>query len=288
MDRSLPSVDVNILAYNSEQWIASAIESVLAQTWPNIELTIIDNRSTDDTIKIARNYQKSVPWIHVYPAAVNGGSILNCERAFMLGSAEFVMPKTADDIIAPDFVEKAMTVLLNVPDCVMCHAAGLIFTGDGTVTQTYPKEHRLHAVDEDIVERARHVMMHYTSAPSFWGVYRRSAVHRLARFRYAAGWDHAVLAELALYGEIRHVPEVLYFRRDGGKSVRDIARACNEAVQRGHELADQWTDFLWMTPLITTAFNHIDVFSRARVDQSKRLTLIEDAARIFARDGCRS
>jgi hypothetical protein len=103
----------------------------------------------------------------------------------------------------------------------------------------------------------------------------------LARFRYAAGWDHAVLAELALYGEIRHVPEVLYFRRDGGKPVRDIARACNEAVQRGHELADQWTDFLWMTPLITTAFNHIDVFSRARVDQSKRLTLIEDAARIF-------
>jgi hypothetical protein len=40
-----------------------------------------------------------------------------------------------------------------------------------------------------------------------------------------AGWDHVLLAELALYGEIRHVPEQLHWRRDGGKPVLQLARA---------------------------------------------------------------
>jgi hypothetical protein len=149
------------------------------------------------------------------------------------------------------------------------------------VREVYPASHRLHAVGPDPAERARQVMAHYTSAPSFWGVYRRSAVDQLASFRYRAGWDHAVLAELALYGEIRHVPELLYFRRDGGKPVLHIARHATEAVQRGHAPEEETTDLRWMTPLLTTAFTHIETFAVARLSLAQRLDLMQDAAGIF-------
>jgi len=278
---ALPSVDVNLFAYNAAETIGAAIESVLAQTWPALTLTVIDNGSTDATVEVVRHYQGIVPSLRLHRARVNGGSVVNCQRAFMLGDADFLLPKTADDLIAPDFVAKAMEVLLRHPDCAMCHAGGLVFVGNGTVKQVYPDSHRLLAVGADKVERARHVMARYTSAPSFWGVYRRASVDRLARFPYRAGWDHAVLAELALYGEIRHVSETLFFRRDGGKPVDRIARACGEAAQRGHDVDEETSDLRWMTPLITTAFAHVETFAVARVPLAERLALMEEAPRIF-------
>jgi hypothetical protein len=277
----LPRVDVNLFAFNAAETIGAAIESVLAQTWPALTLTVIDNGSTDGTADVARHYQGIVPSLKLHRARANGGSVVNCQRAFMLGDADFVLPKTADDLIAPDFVEKTMGVLLAHPACAMCHAGGLVFVGNGTVRQVYPEAHRLHAVGADRLERARHVMARYTSAPSFWGVYRRASVDRLARFPYRAGWDHAVLAELALHGEIRHISETLYFRRDGGKPVDRIARACTEAAQRGHDVADETADLRWMTPLITTAFAHIETFAVADLDLAERLALMEEAPRIF-------
>jgi Glycosyl transferase family 2 len=281
MTADLPGVDVNLFAFNAADTIASAIESVLAQTWPALTLTVIDNASTDGTVEIVQQYQASVPSLRLHRARANGGSVMNCQRAFTLGDADFVLPKTADDLIAPDFVAKTMAVLLAHPDCAMCHAAGLVFVGNGDVRQVYPDLHRLHAVGPDPAERARNVMAHYTSAPSFWGVYRRAAVDLLAGFRYRAGWDHAVLAELALYGEIRHVPETLFFRRDGGKPVGRIARASTEAAQRGHDAEDELNDLHWMTPLITTAYTHLEAFAVARRPLPERLALMEDAARIF-------
>jgi hypothetical protein len=124
-------------------------------------------------------------------------------------------------------------------------------------------------------------MAHYTSAPSFWGIYRRAAVDRLLRIPYRAGWDHAVLAELALYGEIRHVAEVLYWRRNGGGPVSRLARECTAYSQRGLPVDDAFADFGWRTPLITAAFNHLEVFALARVAPELRPLLMALAVQVF-------
>lgn len=274
-----PTVDVNLFAYNAEATIGPAIESVLAQTWP-VRLTVIDNASTDGTADIVAGYAREAG-VQVYRARANGGAVVNCARAFAFGSSDFVLPKTADDLIAPDYVEQTVQVLLAHPDCAMCHAGALVFRGEGQLAGAYPPEHRLEAVGPDALARARHVMARYTSAPSFWGVYRRAAADLLAPFRYRAGWDHAVLAELALYGEIRHVPAPLYFRRDFGKPVSTIARGCTEATQRGLGLEDPTTDLRWLTPLIATAYNHIEVFSVARVEAGLRAASMAAVTEIF-------
>ncbi len=233
-----PSVDINLFVYNGAATIVASIESILAQTWPSLTLTIIDNGSTDATLDIVRGYASEIGWIRIHRNRANAGAVANCQRAFWHGDADFVVPKTADDLIAPDYVERLMGVLLEHPECVMCHAGGLVFTGPGDVREVYLPEHRLLAIGDDPVERARHVMANYTSAPSFWGVYRRTAVDRLLRIPYRSGWDHAVLAELALYGEIRHVPELLYWRRNGGGPVRRLARECTAFAQRGLPVED--------------------------------------------------
>ena len=281
MSADLPLVDVNLFAFNAEHTIGPAIESVLAQTWPALHLTIIDNGSTDGTLGVVEGYARIVPWLRVHRARMNGGAVVNCQRAFTFGDADFVLPKTADDLLAPDFVASTMEVLLGHPDCAMCHAGALVFDGDLHVRSVYPPVHRLHAVGGDALARSRHIMARYTSAPSFWGIYRRTAVDMLAPFRYRAGWDHVVLAELALYGEIRHVPAPHYWRRNGGRPVAQIARGCTEASQRGLPLDDAVAELRWRTPLITTVYAHLETFAVARLPAQQRVQVMADAIRVF-------
>lgn len=276
-----PTVDVNLFVYNGAATVGAAIESVLAQSWPAVSLTVIDNASTDATVQVVRDYAIRTGRVTLRRNRADVGPVLNCQRAFWQGDDDFVMPKTADDLLAPDFVERVMSVLLAHPDTSMCHAAGLVFAGAGEIRMVYPEEHRLAAIGPDPEERARHVMARYTSAPSFWGIYRRAAVDRLARIPYRAGWDHALLAELALYGELRHVPDVLFWRRDGGKPVTALARGCSEYTQRGLAPDDRLAELRWRTPLITTAYAHVEQFALARLDEPVRCRLMTEAVRIF-------
>ena len=174
-----------------------------------------------------------------------------------------------------------MRVIADNPDIAMCHAAGLIFDDDGAVKSVYPETHRLNAVGTDPVARACHVMAHYTSAPAFWGIYRRTAVEQLATIPYRAGWDHSVLAELALYGEIRSIDQLLFWRRHGGKAVDLLARGCSQYTQRGLPLDDSLAELRWRTPLVTTAYAHVEQFAIARLDAAQRRALLEAVPRIF-------
>ena len=278
---TLPTVDVNLFVHNGAATLATAIESVLAQTWPALSITLIDDGSTDATPRILRDYADRYPAIRLVRTRCNGGAIAAFQRGFWFGDADYVLPKSADDLIAPEFIESCMAVLLAHPDCAMCHAAGLVFVDEAKVRACYPPEHRLLATGPDRAARARHVMERYTSSPSFWGVYRRAATDRISQIRYRAGWDHVLLAELALEGEIRHVPEVLYWRRDGGKPVLTLARAATEQARAGLPLDDTLAEQRWRTPLITTAYAHQEMFAAARLPHAERLALMHDAADIF-------
>ena len=276
-----PHVNVNLFVHNSAATVGAAIESVLAQSWPALSLTLIDDGSDDGTTEILAGYSGRDRRIRITRNRVNGGAIANFQRAFWYGDADFVLPKSGDDLIAPDFIAQTMAVLLAHPGCAMCHASGLLFTGDADILGLYPPEHRLDAVGTDAVARARHVMGRYTSSPSFWGVYRRSAVDRLARIRHRAGWDHALLAELALYGEIRHVPEPLYWRHQGGKPVLRLARTATERGSRGLAVEEALTEPHWRVPLISTAVAHLETFAVAHVDDDVRAKVSAAVPEIF-------
>jgi len=278
---ALPTVDVTLFVHNGAATVGAAIESVRAQTWPALSLTLIDDGSTDGTAEILAGFAARDPAIRLHRVRRNGGAVAAFQRGFWFGDADFLLPKSADDLLAPDFVERCMAVLLAHPDCAMCHAGGLVFVGEGEVRSIYPPEHRLSATGPDPLARAREVMARYTSSPAFWGVYRRAATDTLSPIRPRAGWDHVVLAELALAGEIRHVPEILYWRRDGGKPVAALARAATEQARAGLPLDDTLAEHRWRTPLITTAYAHQEMFAAARLPHAARLAMMEAVPEVF-------
>ncbi len=277
------ALDINLFVHDGATTVGAAIDSVLAQSWQDWRLTLIDDGSTDGTAEILRDYAARDPRIAVKHNRANVGAVGAFQRGFWLGDAEFVMLKSADDLIAPEYVARLMAVLHAHPGCVMAHAGGLSFSGPGQLDFVYPESHRLHSVGSDRVARAEAVMLHYTSSPSFWGIYRRNAVDRLAPIAYRPGWDHVVLAELALYGEIRHDPGVMYWRRGTGRPVRVLARAAMAESARGVDPALPFAEALWRAPCLATAYAHVENFLLAPVTERERAALIAAARATFLR-----
>jgi glycosyltransferase involved in cell wall biosynthesis len=99
-----PLVSILMTAYNRDNFIAEAIESVLASTYGNFELLVIDDCSTDYTYATAQKYTLADSRIKVYVNEKNLGDYPNRNKAASLASGEFIMYVDSDDKLLPDTI----------------------------------------------------------------------------------------------------------------------------------------------------------------------------------------
>lgn len=96
-----PVVSVLLTSYNREQYIAGAIESVLAQTLRDFELIVCDDASTDRTLAIARGFAARDPRVRVVANERNLGQFPNRRRAASLARGHFLKYHDSDDVMYP-------------------------------------------------------------------------------------------------------------------------------------------------------------------------------------------
>jgi glycosyltransferase involved in cell wall biosynthesis len=94
-----PLVSVLMTVYNREKYIAEAIESVLASSYFNFELIIVDDRSTDKSLDIARNFEKKDERIKVYVNEKNLGDYPNRKKAAAYANGKYLKYLDSDDLI---------------------------------------------------------------------------------------------------------------------------------------------------------------------------------------------
>jgi glycosyltransferase involved in cell wall biosynthesis len=102
-------------AYNREPFIGAAIESVLAQTMPDFELVIVDDRSSDGTMDVARRYAHD-PRVKVIQNERNLGDYQNRNHALTLARGEYVKYHDSDDVMYPHCLQVMVEGLDAVPD----------------------------------------------------------------------------------------------------------------------------------------------------------------------------
>jgi glycosyltransferase involved in cell wall biosynthesis len=95
----LPLVSILMTSYNREDYIGFAIESVMASTYQNWELIIVDDRSRDKTLEIARHYAKKDRRISVYLNEENLGDYPNRNKAATYAKGKYIKYIDADDAI---------------------------------------------------------------------------------------------------------------------------------------------------------------------------------------------
>lgn len=111
-------VSVIIPAYNSEKSIHIAIDSILSQTWENIEVIIVDDCSIDNTLEVIKQYAKQDNRIKVFSTPINSGPYVARNIGLQNATGEFVTINDADDWSHEKKIEIQVKHLLENPSVI--------------------------------------------------------------------------------------------------------------------------------------------------------------------------
>jgi glycosyltransferase involved in cell wall biosynthesis len=131
-----PLVSIIIPVYNAEAYLAQTIQSALDQTWPNKEILMINDGSTDNSLAIIRQFDSDI--IKIYSQENQGASVAR-NYGLKQAQGEYIQFLDADDLLSPDKIKAQTEVLMDFPGYVgLC---GTIHFQDGTDPLSYHLQH---------------------------------------------------------------------------------------------------------------------------------------------------
>jgi glycosyltransferase involved in cell wall biosynthesis len=122
---SPPLVSICIPCHNQASTISEAIDSALTQTYPNVEVVVVDDGSTDESLSVIKRYGGRIRW----ETGPNRGAPVARNRALALSQGEFVNFLDGDDLLEPEKIARQLPLLLN-DQADLALSKGYIF-GDG-------------------------------------------------------------------------------------------------------------------------------------------------------------
>ena len=141
-------VSVLMTAYNREQFITEAIESVLNSTYKNFELIIVDDASKDNTVAIAKTYTAKDERIRLYVNETNLGDYPNRNKAAAYAKGKYIKYVDSDDSIYPHTLQTMVNAMENYPTAAFgfcdCNPGDkmypVFFTGTNALRQHFFKQ----------------------------------------------------------------------------------------------------------------------------------------------------
>lgn len=127
MAANQPLVSVCIPAYNCEKYIEDTLNCLCAQNYPNIELIMINDGSTDHTLTLAKNVVDSRLRLVNVP---NGGAARARNLAYQYAKGEYIIFFDADDYIQPDFISRQIDRSNNRTDIIVLSGWGRFYNDD--------------------------------------------------------------------------------------------------------------------------------------------------------------
>ncbi|ARV60053.1 glycosyl transferase family 2 [Nostocales cyanobacterium HT-58-2] len=173
-----PLVSVIIPCFNAERWVAEAIDSCLQQVYPNIEIIVIDDGSTDNSLEIIKRFEKKITWERL--PHKGGNSARN--KGFAISKGKYIQFLDADDYILPEKIQRQVSFLeATGADVVYGDWRHKHHLSDGT---SFLDKVEISGSQVDIIESL--LANWWTAVASL--LYRRSAVEK------TAGWDERLQA----------------------------------------------------------------------------------------------
>ena len=109
----MPRVSVIIPNYNYARYLRERIDSVLAQREKDMEVLLLDDGSSDDSIAVMQEYAKKDPRVQIIRNPQNSGSpFLQWEKGIALSSGEYIWIAEADDSAQPELLSTALQILM--------------------------------------------------------------------------------------------------------------------------------------------------------------------------------
>ena len=236
-DAMWPRVSVGLPVYNGERWLAESIESILRQTFGDLELIICDNASTDGTEAICRRYADRDSRIRYFRNRENVGGMRNANKAFRLARGEYYRETAHDDRCEPSLLKRLVEVLDTRPEVVVALSPSIaidhqgqrlphfyVGKGEGKFWSRGRSAPALLTDDEGVrhptdgtaaspSRRFRDLMLTRGPSEATYGLIRSEVLRHTCLHGTYTGSDRVMLCDLALRGPFYVIEQPLYYKR---------------------------------------------------------------------------
>ncbi len=119
-----PKISVVLATYNGGLYLAEQMESILLQSYPNTEVIVVDDGSTDNTIEILKDFQNKYSTIKIFLNDTNLGYVKNFEKGASLATGQYIALCDQDDYWHPEKLSKMQAAIGDYPliycDSILC------------------------------------------------------------------------------------------------------------------------------------------------------------------------
>ena len=130
MSKIQPLISVIIANYNTEKFIAKCLDSLLSQTYKNIEIIICDDNSSDNSVSIIQEYVDKYPQIRLLKNETNLRAAATRNKCLDIANGAYIAIQDADDFSTQDRFEKQIQYLLKHVDIDFVSAHAFLFSGE--------------------------------------------------------------------------------------------------------------------------------------------------------------
>ncbi|MEO1064751.1 MAG: glycosyltransferase, partial [Actinomycetota bacterium] len=206
-----PEVTIGMPVRNGARHLAEALDSARAQTADGIEIVVADNASDDETEEICRAAMAADPRIAYHRHERDRGAAYNYRFTFARSQGRYFTWLAHDDARSPDFVARCLAEFTGDEPPALVYTGVRYVDGDGTyldsrfdrIASSHARPHR----------RLNRFLTEVSRANAVFGLARSDVLARTRLIDSFIASDLVLLAEIAMLGEIREVPDELAIQR---------------------------------------------------------------------------
>ncbi|MFN3300383.1 MAG: glycosyltransferase family 2 protein [Sediminibacterium sp.] len=210
--KTYPLVSVILATYNGELYIREQVDSILRQTYKNIEIIFVDDCSSDKTVSILDSICHNYSHCSLIINTENMGYIRNFEKGMMMAKGEFIAPADQDDIWLPEKIEKLIEATNNETNITYCDSLLIDYKGESL-------SKRLSEIKQLINFNNCIMFAIGNSAAGHAMIIRRKVVFDAMPFPTMIPHDHWLGFIASLTGEVKFINEVMVHYRQHSSSV---------------------------------------------------------------------
>lgn len=227
----LPTVSIGLPVYNGSNFLAEAIEAILAQDFGDFELIISDNASTDDTAEICSRYASMDRRITNIRHPENLGAARNYNHVFQNSSAKYFKWAAHDDLIAPSFLSRCVAAFEEYAGpCAIVYPQSEFIDASGQVVRA--DRNSMHTTSLSPAARVHRAVQSMGLVTAVFGLFHRETLARTRLIGSFVASDYVLLLECALLGAVLHLDgEPLFQRRIHQKMSRQANQTDRDVLR---------------------------------------------------------
>jgi len=262
-----PLVSVGVFLYNEERFVRESLQALLLQDYPNLEIIISDNCSTDNTVAICRELTASDERVRLICQASNIGAAANSILVLNQARGDYFMWASGHDLWSPNLVTQCVQLLESRPTAAIAHALSSWIGADGQ-----PLDKMSGVYDTGGMNGiSRFFMAFWGNMHPILGMIRMDYLRRIPAIHECAGTDQLVLAELAFMGEFLLVTTAHWSRRQP-RAEESHKQKMKRYTGKEFKLAGSWLDRTF--PLLRLPLELVRIVMRSPLSVTERIAVL--------------